>query len=382
MIVSPKNREVIKGALDKMATPQVKSIFRNLILGILVWFFCILNMVKQLLMPIYRFVFAARHPVIVRTPEERFVSAQIDQLDYNFEPHYLEVYKGRGLPRMHYIDEYQGLGDKASAQEIILCLHGEPTWSFLYRKMVPGLVSAGYRVIVPDFVGFGKSDKYVDLENYNHEFHMMCIRQLLEELNVMGRITLVCQDWGGLVGLSLVKDSPDIFSNLVIMNTGLPIGGEHESLFAQPSRALSKILPFLLWRSVVSFFGTSLSLEFLFKHVVRFPPNVVKAYTAPFPNQMYKGGVAKWPLLVPLFSDDPVAQHMVEARNCLKIWTKPALVMFGTKDPITRGQDKLFCELMPHAKVVPVEGASHFLQETHGVQLAENIVNFIENKNN
>ena len=139
---------------------------------------------------------------------------------YPFESNYVELPAGSGhtLPRVHYIDE----GDQ-DATEVILCLHGEPSWSFLYRHMIPTLVHAGYRVIAPDFIGFGKSDKYTSMENYSHELHTSTLRLLIEHLE-LENITLVCQDWGGLTGLSVVKDIPDKFSSLVIMNTGLPTG--------------------------------------------------------------------------------------------------------------------------------------------------------------
>jgi haloalkane dehalogenase len=378
-LVSPKTKEAFKGALDKITGSKVKMFFINFVLAGLVWVFIVLNFIKQIFQPFYRFLFAARHPVLVRTPEERFTEVGLEDLGYNFASNYIDLPFGQERPRMHYIDEYM-MDDKALAQETILCLHGEPTWSFLYRKMIPRLVAAGYRVVVPDFIGFGKSDKYVDPENYNHEFHMMCIRHLMQELNLDSDVTLVCQDWGGLVGLSLVKDTPDVFSNLVIMNTGLPTGVEHESFFENPLKAISEILPFLLWRSSVAFFGTSYPISFLFRRIARFPKDSTDAYTAPFPSHLYMGGMAKWPLLVPLYRDDPVAQHMVEARNCLRTWNKPALIMFGDQDAITGPQQKLFRDLLPHASYISVKGADHFLQETHGPQLSDNIVKFLTKK--
>lgn len=380
-LISPKTREAFKGAIDKMDFTKLKMISVNVFLASVVWLLVVLNFVKQIVQPFYRFLFAARHPVVVRTPEERFTAVGLEDLDYNYAPNYINLPFGHENLRMHYLDEYM-MDDKSAAQETIICLHGEPTWSFLYRKMIPRLVSAGYRVIVPDFVGFGKSDKFVDMENYNHEFHMMCLRHLMVELGLENNVTLVCQDWGGLVGLSVVKETPDVFSNLVIMNTGLPIGEDQDTFFENPLKSISQMLPFLVWRLSVTFFGTSLPLGFLFKRVVKFSSDAADAYTAPFPTSLYMGGVAKWPLLVPLFRDDPVAQHMVEARNCLKTWDKPALIMFGDEDPITRSQEKLFKDLLPHAVVLPVKGASHFLQETHGPQLSDNIVNFLSKKLN
>ena len=173
----------------------------------------------------------------------------------------------------------------------------------------------------------------------------------------------------------MVKDLPHYFSELVIMNTGLPSGIELEEL--KSVGMIQKLLPFCLWRSFVTLFSTLLPVEFMFHRVCRFPPEVAKAYNAPFPSPLYKGGAAKWPLMVPLFRDDPVAEHMIEAQRYLAECNKPVLIMFGDKDPITKGLDKMFLKLIPHAKHVTVKGASHFLQETHGLELSENIISFL-----
>ena len=173
----------------------------------------------------------------------------------------------------------------------------------------------------------------------------------------------------------MVKDLPHYFSELVIMNTGLPRGVDANEL--KYISTIQKLLPFCLWRSFVTFFATSLPIEFLFKRICRFPNEIAKAYNAPFPSNMYKAGAAKWPLMVPLFRDDPVAYHMTQARSYLSTCKKPALIMFGDNDPITKGIDKDFMKMMPHAKQVTVKGASHFLQETHGPQLSEKIISFL-----
>lgn len=375
--VKVKGEKFFQSTMEKLDESKLKPILINVLMGGLICMLTVANFIKTLFMPMYRLFFASRHPVLVRTPEEKFISADLENLGYNFTSKYLEL-PGHGpeKPRMHFLDEFCG-DDPHSAPQTVLCLHGEPTWSFLYRKMIPSMVNSGFRVIAPDFIGFGKSDKYVDANTYNHEFHMWCIRHLIEELHLGSNITLVCQDWGGLVGLSLVKDSPELFSNLVIMNTGLPIGMDQAELRAKPMEILERSLPFLVLRSAVSLFGTFLPLGPIFRFVVGFSPEITAAYTAPFPDPLYKGGMAKWPSLVPIFRDDPVAQHMVEARNCLKLWTKPVLVMFGDKDPITKGQEEIFMQLMPHAKKITIKGASHFLQETHGQQIAENVIRFL-----
>ena len=175
----------------------------------------------------------------------------------------------------------------------------------------------------------------------------------------------------------MVKELPHYFSELVVMNTGLPSGIEKSRIWMEPFKTTQMYMPFCLWRAIVTLFGTSLSVKMLFKKVCRFPDEIANAYNAPFPASKFKGGVAKWPLLVPLFVDAPVAHHMIEAREFLSTWKNPALIMFGDSDPITKGQDKLFAKLMPHAKNVTVKGASHFLQETHGPELSENIISFL-----
>ncbi|XP_068246514.1 haloalkane dehalogenase-like [Palaemon carinicauda] len=322
---------------------------------------------------IYCIIFQRTTPIVVRTPEENF--KDLASTGYPFKPNYVELPIGGGktLPRVHYLDE----GPK-DAKEVMLCLHGEPSWSFLYRHMIPVLVEAGYRVIAPDFIGFGKSDKYVDMENYSHNMHTMTLRLFLDHINIKG-ITLVCQDWGGLVGLSVVKDNPNVFTRLVIMNTGLPsgIGFSNKSV-----EKLAKFTPFLLWRTFAELFGTSLPVYSLFKVVLLKPePGVLEGYAAPFPSSVFKSGAAKWPLLVPLTSHDSVAADMKATRDYLASeWRKPALVMFSDKDPITRGQDQNFMGLLPHAVSKTIVGAGHFLQEDKGEELACHIVSFVDGK--
>ena len=259
------------------------------------------------------------------------------------------------------------------ASETILCLHGEPTWSFLYRHMVPGLVKEGYRVVVPDFIGFGKSDKFTSPESYSHDLHCMTLRLLLDHLRLRD-ITLVCQDWGGLTGLPVVRDCPHLFSRLVIMNTGLPVGNKPASL--------SQVTPFLIWRGFAQLLGTSLPIGWIFNKALTNPhPDVVKGYEAPFPSALHKAGAARWPLLVPLTSNSLVASDMHSTRDFLaQGWQRPALVMFSDGDPITRGLEKVFLKLMPHACVKTVCGAKHFLQEDKGEELTAHIISFIGDK--
>jgi len=326
------------------------------------------NAIKIVAKPIWRnFGIPNPPPLVVRTPDSRF--AGLDALGYNFKANYVSFPFGGGvsLPRMHYVDE----GPREEDGRTILCLHGEPSWSFLYRKMVPILVDAGYRVIVPDFIGFGKSDKYTSADNYTHELHTASIRLLLDHLGVEARVTLICQDWGGLTGLSVVKDMPDTFEALVLMNTGLP-NGERDNT--------TGLVPFMAWRLFDSLFGNRLPVRFLFKQVFGFSDEVADAYDAPFPDWRYKGGAAQWPLLVPLFRDDAVTPSMNQAIKCLKTWSKPALVMFSDEDPVTRGLDETFMKMIPDAKKIDIRGAGHMLQETHGPELANNVVKFLDGK--
>ncbi|MCB8927176.1 MAG: haloalkane dehalogenase [Ardenticatenaceae bacterium] len=289
---------------------------------------------------------------IVRTPDERF-----DNLpDYPFAPNYVEI---NGL-RLHTVDEGAG--------ETILCLHGEPSWSYLYRKMIPPL-AAQHRVVAPDLVGFGRSDKYTDPAAYSFQMHRDVLVGFIEALDLRG-ITAVVQDWGGLLGLTIATQLPERFARLVIMNTGLPTG-----MFPMPEA-------FMQWRAAAERFGTKLPVGRIIQGstVTKLPREVVKAYEAPFPDETYKAGAAVFPLLIPLKPEDPGAAEMSRAQRQLTRWTKPTLVMFSDGDPITRGGDALFRRAIPGAKGQPeitIEGAGHFLQEDKGEEIAGHILAFM-----
>ena len=291
---------------------------------------------------------------ILRTPEERFS----DLPGYSFEPHYVEV---EGL-RIHYVDE----GPRDA--EPVLMMHGEPSWSYLYRKMIPVITAAGYRALAPDLVGFGRSDKPARREDYTYQRHVDWMRGLLEALDLKG-ITLVGQDWGGLIGLRLATEHEERFARIVAANTGLPTGditmGE---AFLRWQRYSQSVPVFHAGGIVKGGCVSELSAE------------VIAAYDAPFPDDSYKAGARQFPLLVPTTPDDPAAVPNRKAWEVLSRWEKPFLTAFSDSDPVTRGADRLFRQVIPGAKDQPhttIVGAGHFLQEDKGEELAQVVVDFI-----
>ena len=288
----------------------------------------------------------------LRTPDDRFAHLA----EFPYAPRYAEV--GRDL-RMHYVDE--GNGDP------ILCLHGEPSWSYLYRKLIPSL-KVQNRVIAPDLLGFGRSDKPIEKSDYTFAMHHVSLATFVKVLD-LHRITLVCQDWGGLIGLTIATEQPDRFARLVIMNTGLPTG-------EGPMSAA-----FMAWRTFASN-ASDMDIGEVIQGgcVSKLPPEVIAAYNAPFPDAAYKAGAHQFPLLVPISADSPSAPPMREAREALKKWSKPALILFSDKDPITAGGDKWFRKIIPSAKEEPeivIKDAGHFLQEDKGEEIVDRIQEFL-----
>jgi len=295
---------------------------------------------------------------VLRTPDERFENLP----GYSFEPNYFEV---MGL-RMHYVDE--GPSDAPP----VLLIHGEPSWSFLYRKMIPIIADAGYRVIAPDNIGFGRSDKPTRTEDHTYQLHVDTMTALVEHLDLR-EITLFVQDWGGLIGFRIATENPDRFARIVASNTGFPDGD------AKQSPNMDK---FLAWRersrTVPVFVVGPLFQEW---SVTELAPEVVAAYDAPFPDESYKAGPRIFPSLVPITPDDPGAAENRKAWEVLRRWEKPFLTAFSDQDPGTRGTDQLFQKRVPGAKGQPhttIKGAGHYVQEEKGEELAKVVVEFIK----
>lgn len=289
----------------------------------------------------------------LRTPEARFA----DLPDYPFAPHYTEVLGGR----MHHIDAGPATADP------IVCLHGEPSWCYLYRHFVPVLAREN-RVLCPDLFGFGKSEKPSRITDYTFRFHFEALQAWFNEL-ALERVTLVVQDWGGLLGLSVLGAEPERFARVVIMNTFLPTGDRPMPAAFKVWKAFALHSPVFTISRVIRM-GTARPMD----------PAVVKAYDAPFPAKRFKAGARAFPAIVPAAAEDPGVVEMQQARDVLSRWTKPSLVLWSDKDPIMRGADRWFNSHIPSRKDAPVEtirNAGHFLQEDAGPEIAERIRRFV-----
>lgn len=287
----------------------------------------------------------------VRTPEERFARLA----DYPFESRYLDI-DSNGM-RMHYLD-----GGPTTAHPVLM-LHGEPSWSYLYRHMIPVVAAAGHRVIAPDLIGFGKSDKPTALQDYSYLSHMQWMQRFIDTLDLR-HITLVCQDWGSLLGLRLAAENADRFDAIVVGNGMLPTGEQK----TPPA--------FALWKNFAQYspwFPISRIIDFgSFK---KLGPEERKAYDAPFPSSRYKAGARAFPRLVPVTPDNPATQANRAAWKVLEQWEKPFLTTFSNGDPITRGGDRFMQERIPGAKGQPhvTLTGGHFLQEDSPVPFARAI---------
>ncbi len=289
---------------------------------------------------------------VYRTPDDRFA----DLPDFPFAPHYVEL---DGL-RMHYLDEGQG--------EPLLLLHGEPTWSFLYRRMIPALRTR-FRCVAPDYIGFGRSDKWTDVGAYSVRAHFAMLERFVAALDLR-RITVVVQDWGGPLGLHYAVRHPDRMARLVILNTGL--------MFGDPG-PLSPVLQ--SWREYV-LRTPDLPIGLLLKRAIgkryELPDDVVVAYDAPFPTPESKAGARAFPALIPTSPDAPGAAEMRETKAALAKWDKPALICFSDSDPVFPPQvGEALARLIPGARFALMPGAGHFLQEEKGPEIAEEILRFV-----
>jgi haloalkane dehalogenase len=295
----------------------------------------------------------------LRTPEEHFDGLP----DFPYEPHYLMVPDGEsGRLRIHYVDE----GPKDA--EPVLMMHGEPSWSFLYRKMIPVFLEAGCRAVAPDLVGFGRSDKPAERGDYTYNRHVEWMQNWLEQMDLK-RITLVCQDWGGLIGLRLLAAHPERFARAVVANTGLPTGDFPISKAFLQWRKFSVEVPEFNVGAIVNR-GTLSDL----------PEEILEAYNAPFPDETYKEGACIFPSLVPIAPDDPAAPANRQAWEVLSRFENPFLTAFSDGDPITRGGEQIFQKRVPGAQGQPhtvVQGGGHFLQEDRGEAFARVLVDFM-----
>jgi len=296
----------------------------------------------------------------LRTPDERFENLK----DFPYQPNYVEVPDGEGGSlRIHHVDKGNREADP------VLLMHGEPSWSYLYRKMIPILVEAGNRVIAPDLPGFGRSDKPAQRSDYTFRDYVDWMQVWLEQVDLK-RVTFFGQDWGGLIGLRLVAANPDRFARVVVANTGLPTG----------DGPISEA--FLNWRKFsIEAPDFDIGAIITMGCQTKLPPEVIAAYNAPFPDDTFKEGARIFPSLVPITPDDPASAANREAWKILSAFNKPFLTAFSDGDPITRGGERIFLEKVPGTKGQPhttIKGGGHFLQEDCGEDLAWVIVDFIK----
>lgn len=297
---------------------------------------------------------------VLRTPDDRFAGLP----DFPFPPHYQNIQSGDGGDlRLHYLDE-----GPSDAPETLLCMHGEPSWCFLYRHMIPVLTGAGHRVFAPDLIGFGRSDKPTPRSEYTYARHVAWMTEWVTSLDLQN-LTLVCQDWGGLLGLRLVAAMPERFRRVVVANTFLPTGE------TSPGDA------FLAWQKFsqeVETFPTGVIING--GCTTDLSADVMAGYDAPFPDETFKEGARQFPLLVPTSLDDPESAPNRAAWEVLEQFDRPFLTAFSDQDAITAGGDKAFQARVAGTKDQPhttIKGGGHFLQEDRGPELARVVNDFI-----
>lgn len=296
---------------------------------------------------------------ILRTPDTCFENLE----GYDFAPHYLEVRADDGTPiRIHYVDE----GPRDAAP--ILLMHGNPTWSYLHRKMIRPLVAAGHRVISVDLVGNGRSDKPARKADYTLARHYDWMRQWLVSMDLQ-RITLYCQDWGGTIGLYLVSVEPQRFDRVIASNTGVP-EGQGESEFMK------------MWVTLMRD-ATSFPLAQMLPQGMSYkiPPRELAAYLAPFPGPEYMAGICAFPMLIAVQPDNPGVPLNRKVWEGLERYDKPFLTLFGQRDPVSRGLDREMQRRIPGARGQPhhrFETANHFIQEDVPEELVAHTLAFIE----
>jgi len=291
----------------------------------------------------------------LRTPESRFENLP----DYEFEPNYVDI---DGL-RMHYVDE------GAEDGSVVLLLHGEPSWSYLYRHMIPPLAKAGFRVVAPDLIGFGRSDKPAKKSDYSYADHVAWMKAFIEALDLT-QITLFCHDWGSLIGLRVAAENEQRFARIALGNGGLPTGDQ------EMPRA------FLIWRAFALYSPWFPIGKIVQKGTVtELGEHVVAAYDAPFPSSSYKAGARAFPKLVPTRPDDPASDANRAAWKVFARWQKPFLTTFSNRDPITRGGEVPWQKTVPGAQErehVKIRNAGHFLQEDKGPELTDVLIDFVQ----
>lgn len=327
----------------------------------------------------------------LRTPDDRFENLK----DYPFAPNYVDVSDLEGgTLRLHYLDEGPADG------EIILCMHGQPSWSYLYRNMIPILTEAGYRCIAPDLIGFGKSDKPTSQDSYTYANHVAWITEFVRKIGIKN-ITLIGQDWGGLIGLRVVTENPDLFARIVVANTGLPTGAPipkemEEAVYKKfdetpglpPQEMMMKMASatdgfgFFYWVKYCAEYP-----DFKVTDVIQpgdgnpFPEDIKAGYGAPFPDDSYMAGARKFPTLVPILPNNEAIPANKAAWDVLRKWEKPLVTANSNNDLVTAGSDKKFQDEVPGArgqKHTTIDGGGHFLQDARAAELSEVVIGFIK----